>query len=182
MALSLEYIEKLIAEFARSEKGKKAIKKKYGIEYREEVDMAELKKYGERLKEIVYVAIASEIPSFKLDDIIVGEPFKSEKMGYSIKISFNEKGLKRESLYDEYDGVQDIVMLFTKGYHARDYVYGHWYRPNMTWYGGGDFVRIRSKKDREPSDFLSKAIATFNKEAKGFAFAQLENEYKTENT
>ena len=176
-------IMKLVKEYAKSPEGKKKIKETYGIEYSERIDEKSLKAYGEKMKAILFKHTAAVIDSISPDDIIVGD-VKETAEGYTLEISFREERLRRESLYvDEYygdDELQNIVLLFAKGYHARDYVYGFWSKPGegVTWYQ----PRIRSRKDREPNPFLKNAVAEFNQSSKGIAVATLEGEYNDENT
>ena len=176
-------IMEIIKEYAKSPQGKAQIKQKYGVEYAEKVDKDELKQYGEKMKAILFKHITPLIDSISMNDIIVGD-VKETKEGYQLQISFRENSLRRESLYlDGYYGdeeLQNIVLLFARGYHARDYVYGYWSKLGQSLSWTQD--RIRSKKDREPNPFLKEAVAEFNSSAKGLAIAKLEEKYNDENT
>ena len=170
----------LVEQYANSSQGKAEIQKKYGVHYRDKVSKSELIAYGNQMKQILFEHVNKIIKSIKLDDIVVEEPIIDKDGGATLKISFREGSLYRDSLYvDGYpDGLENIVLLFARGYHASDYVYGWWNLPNQTWYGGSGFVNVRSRKDREPNNFLHEAVAEFNKQTNGFAIAKLEDKYK----
>lgn len=178
--LSESYIMKLVEKYAKSPAGKAEIKKQTGITYTEKNPSAELIPYGEQMKMVLYKYIHELIRSITPDDIIVEKPYQDVDGLWKLKLSFREGALHRDSLYeDEYDGVNNIVLLFAKGYHARDYAYGHWWLPNQTWYGAGDFVNVRSRKDRDGNDFLIRAVSEFNRTiGKDFAHAELLGAYK----
>lgn len=126
MAISENYIMKLVREYAKSPEGKQAIREKYGIEYDEKFTRSQVKAYGNKMKKILYNHIHSEIKSISMDDIIVEEPLLREDGRFEIKLSFREESLHRESLYP--DGLKNIVLLFAKGYRGNSnyfcYVYG----------------------------------------------------------
>lgn len=179
--ISEDYIMKLVREYAKSPAGKTAIKKQTGLIYTDEDPSTMLTAYGEQMKNILYEHVHALIRSIILDDIVVRKPYQDKNGMWKLEISFKDGVLKRDSLdTDNYpEGVYNIVLLFAKGYHAKKYVYGHWYLPNQTWYGGGDFVHIRSKKDRNGSDFLIQAVNEFNENVgKGIAKAELLGDYK----
>lgn len=176
-------IMKIVKEYAKSPQGKAKIKNTYGVEYIEKVDAKKLKRYGEEMKTILFRHMSPLIDSITMDDIIVStvEPVEG---GYRLKISFNPDSLRRDSLYlDGYygdDALEDIVLLFSRGYHARDYVYGHWVKPGQSI---AAFQRtIKSCKDRDPNPFLSKAVEEFNDKTEDWITAKLEGEYDDENS
>jgi len=89
--------------------------------------------------------------------------------GTSVIYLYFEDDMHRDSLYPEgYDGVRNIVALLNNGYHAANYVYGHW--DNHSTAGGSVFdgrsidssTYIRSRKDREGLHFIQQAVADFN--------------------
>lgn len=186
--LSEEFIMEKLKRYANSPQGKKKIKEMYGIDYGEDSKSAkkEMIKEAKIMREILYKHITTtfenddeireRMKSFKLEDIIIGTP-KKVKDKWGIMLSFNEKALERESLYeDKYpDGVEDIVLLLTKGYHAKDYVYG-WYYTGRGY--GMDWARIQSLKDRDPEPFLQNAVNEFNEKNTSEAKAALVGEYK----
>ena len=175
-----QYVTKLVKDWAATSDGKRAIKQKFDVKYDPDFSNADVVAYAEKMREILLRWIQTKVPSFTKEDIVIETP-EQTKRGICVKLSFVKNKLKRESLFvDEYDGVDDIVLLMTKGYHARDYVYGQWYRPNMTWYGAGDFINVRSRKDRDPDNFMSEAVQEFNAQAKGDVVAILNREYKNE--
>ena len=136
-------------------------------------ERAFMKSVGSDMVEILYDRISGVVKSFRIEDIIIGEPYKVGDQ-YGISISFNEEALRRESLVpDRYpDGVSNIIRLFVTGYHARNNVRGPW----MT-HGG---IVVDSVKDREPNSFMSDAVNEFNMKFKDIARASLAEEYKTD--
>lgn len=92
--------------------------------------------------------------------------------GYlEIVISFDPDALHKESLYDEGypKGLENIVALFNNGYHAKNYVYGWWEGHSPTGTAlersssdDGDFAWVRSRKEREPLNFIQDTVAEFN--------------------
>lgn len=170
------YINKLIEDYAKSPAGKAAIKKQTGITYVDKDPSAMLMEYGERMKQILYYHVNALIKSVVPDDIIVERPYQDSDGLWKLKLSFREGSLRRDSLdLDDYpEGLNNIVLLFAKGYNARDYVYGRW----MTQYGThGD---VRSRKSREGNDFLIQAVNEFNHNGDGkvIARAELLGDYK----
>ncbi len=178
--ISEKYIMKLVKEYAKSPEGQAEIQKKYGVQYREKIPQSELMAYGEKMKQILFAHINPIIKSITMDDIIVEPPVVNKGGRLSMKISFREGSLHRESLYEDGypEGLSNIVLLFARGYHASDYAYGLWGLPNQTWYGGSGFVSVRSRKDREPNHFLHDAVNEFNGSSGGFAVAKLEEKYQ----
>lgn len=176
-----EYINKLIEQYAKSPEGKAAIKKQTGITYTDKDPSAMLMTYGEQMKKILYQHINPLIKSIIPDDIIVEKPYQGDDGLWRLKVSFREGSLERESLdVDDYPkGLHNIVLLFTKGYHAKNYVYGLWNTTgarNSHWIYWKD---VRSRKDREPNNFLTQAVNEFNNGVgKGMAKAELVGEYK----
>lgn len=190
-----EYILKRLERYANSAEGKAQIKKQYGIDLKKKhiyvgdpqkakVNESAFIKFGEQMKQILYAYTSPLIKSITLDDIIVGSPMRDKDGQWSIEISFREGSLHRDSLYDgnrgEYaDGLKNIVLLFAKGYHAKNYVYGMW---DIT--GGRsnfwlDWKDVRSKKDRSGDDFLIRAVNEFNtRVGKDVARAELLGDYK----
>lgn len=179
--ISTSYIDQLIRDYAKSPAGKAEIKKQTGLIYVEKPSEKLFSWYGEKMKSILYKYVSSLIKSVTPDDIIVGKPRQDSDGRWMIDVSFKEDSLKRESLYDyEYpEGVTNIVLLFAKGYHARDYVYGLWNttgNKNAHWIYKKD---TRSRKDREGNDFLIQAVNEFNGMTnKNVATAELVGKYK----
>ena len=166
-------IMKIIEDYAKTPEGKAAIKQATGKDYDETFTIAKARRYGEKLKSILYKHTVELIKSFTLSDIIVGDVIVNSDGLYSMKIYFNEETIKRQSLRPDLypDGLQNIVLLFAHGYHTSRPIYGVWHKQS------GD-VRIRGKRDRDPNNFLYDAIDEFNASAKGVAFAQLEDKYR----
>lgn len=174
--ISESLIMRLVRQYANSPQGKREIFRKYGLIYQEDVSTAELSSYGEKMKQILFNHINPLIRSITMDDIIVGAPKKNEKGYWTLRVSFNEGNLQRDSLYPEgssdkfgsyENGIGNIILLFAHGYHAGNYVYGTW--RNARW---------KSRKDRDPNNFLYDAVDEFNGSAHGFAVATLEEKYK----
>lgn len=173
--ISEEYIMKLVKDYAKSPAGKAAIKKQTGITYTEKDPSAVLMTYGEQMKNILYKNVNALIKSITLDDIVVQKPYQDKDGLWKLEVSFKEDSLHRESLdLENYsEGLNNIVLLFAKGYHARNHVYGFWVDKY------GNHGNVRSRKDREGSDFLIQAVNEFNNVyGKGMTRAELLGEYK----
>ena len=153
------YIMKLVKDYANSPEGRRKIKEKYGIDYKDSAPQTELLAYGKQMKQVLYKYVSGVIKSITLDDIIVGNPKKDVDGQWSLEISFREGSLRRESLDSDYfpEGISNIVLLFAKGYRASNYVYGLW---DIT--GKKDYRKVRSRKERESNDFLERAVNEFN--------------------
>ena len=113
-----------------------------------EADMLNL---AETLKEIIYKHLPESIRS-------VGETLSSSAVKYipsgtEVELRFDKDATKRKSLYEkgDPDGIENIVALLNNGYRAENYVYGYW-KGN----------KIRSKKEREPLQFMQDAVREFN--------------------
>lgn len=155
----------LLREYLKTPEGKKTLTANgSGIR----LSIKEMQRYGEKMADILYRHIVAVIPSFQRTDIIVGK-LKQEKE-YILQISFDEESLKRDSLYPKkYEGLEDIVLAFSAGWHAENYVYG-------VWEGHGE-NRIRSRKKRKANPYLKKAVAEFNAVAPKNIRAELNSEY-----
>lgn len=179
--ISESYINKLIEQYAKSPAGKAEIKKKTGLTYVDKDPSAMLTAYGEQMKGVLYKHVNALIKSITPEDIIVQKPYQDSNGIWRLEISFREGSLRRESLdTDDYpEGLTNIVLLFAKGYHARDYVYGLW---NTTGRVGTHWIYwkdVRSRKDRDGNDFLIQAVNEFNNGyGKGMAIAELVGNYK----
>lgn len=173
--ISEKHIMKKLKEYAKTDAGRAAIKKKYGIDYSERINLEPYRAYGRQMKSILLEYIGGIIHSITEKDILVGEPNIDKKGNISLTISFHEGSLQRPSLYKKGypDGVENIVLLFTHGYHAKNYVYGKWSYKRFSTH-----KPIRSRKDRKPNDFLQRAVEEFNRFAKGHAIAVLNNIYQ----
>lgn len=109
----------------------------------------------------------------------VNSPREQKDGTWKISVTFSSKALRRRSLYSDAPkknsgaalvktstgsgwftgaGVEDIIGLFTTGYTAKDSVYGSWWNNQ---YDDGDGHFIRSKRHRDPNDFVSKTIENF---------------------
>lgn len=173
--ISESYIMKLVGNWAKTPEGKAEIKRVTGKEYDEKFGVGKAREYGRKMQRILFEKINPIIKSIQLADIIVGEPVVGEDGQMQLTVSFRDGSLHRESLSpDKYpEGLNNIVLLFSKGYTARGRVHGVWHKQS------GD-VETWSRKSREPNDFLYRAVAEFNNVAKGKAIAELEDKYKHE--
>lgn len=189
-----KYLMGLVVKYANSRAGREEIKKEYGIDLGKEkltVSNGSTKKgltekdfirYGQLMKITLYLHIAPLIKSITLDDIVVGRPTKDKNGEWSLTISFRDGSLHRDSLDDnDYpEGISNIVLLFAKGYHAQNYVYGLWNntgRLNTHW---SEWKDVRSRKDRSGNDFLIQAVDEFNTKynTEGIVKAELLGRYK----
>lgn len=178
--ISEEYIMKRVEKWALSPNGQEKIKKITGKKYVPEskrYTTGENKElaYGEKMKEILFKKISLVIKSISIDDIIVGKPYRDKNGGVRLQISFREGSMHRASLNPHSEGIENIVLLFTQGYHAQKGVHGIWKRKD------GE-VEIWSRRHREPDDFLKNAVDEFNVYAEGKAVAKLEKKYLVKNT
>jgi len=169
--ISEKHIMKLLKEFASTPEGKKVIKDTYGIDYDPKKDkgktLQEYKKWGEEMKLILFEKTQPVINSISLDDILVGEPVKDKNGRYTLSISL--QNVKRESLQPEKypDGIENIVLHFSRGWSARGSVRGAWRGVDGVW----------SKRSREANPFVYDAIREFNQKAKKAAVATAGIEY-----
>ncbi len=187
--LTEEYIMKLLERYANSRAGREELKRQ-GVDIpkgeritapkagEKHVTIEELTRYGEEMKSILFAHVNPLIKSISFDDIVVGRPKKDKEGNWSLTVSFRNGSLHRDSLYTgangEYEnGLANIVLLFAKGYHAKNYVYG-------VWKNSSSAKRIKSRKDRAGSDFLIRAVDEFNAlhGADGTATAELLGKYK----
>lgn len=122
---------------------------------------------GEQMKEILFNKIQPVISSISMDDIRVHKPRKT-KEGYVVKLSLDN--VFRKSLVpEEYpQGVEDIVLHFTRGWSAKGTVRGTW----------GDREGVYSRRQRAGNTFVYDAINEFNSKLKGVATAKPDGEYK----
>lgn len=173
--ISEKYIMKRLREFAASDAGKALIKEKTGKTYIPEFGESMIKKYGDDMKKILYAHIHPIINTVKMEDIVVGEPIKDSEGNVSIKLSFEEGSLHRQSLDPDYSGIDNIVLLFAHGYQARNKVRGEWANSHVE-------GEIWSLQQRAGNDFMESAVDEFNGKAKGVCVAVLEDEYKSGGT
>ena len=179
MSLSANSINQMLEKYIKSSAGKQAVK-----QYKKDVfngkkgtgtssgiqSRNSMIQMGEKMKDILWVQIANAIPSFSRDGIILSEPEETATGDYKISVSFDEEAIHRESLYPiKYpEGVDNIVMLFTKGYdHVSGRTYGQW-NGYTTW----------NKTSRESNDFLAQAVEVFNNYSPIGVKAELDETYK----
>lgn len=104
-----------------------------------------------------------------LDHIEVGEPMPNPDGSYRVNVWFNRDEMHRDSLYPEKypDGIENIALLFAKGYDARTQVFG------VDSHGKS----VASLTHRGPNDFMGRAISRFNENMRGFAVAEANEQY-----
>lgn len=112
---------------------------------------AALKKADE-LRRVLYKYIREVIDSFEEDDIEIGTPRPDENGNYIVELRFRPERVWRPSLTGE-GGVDNIVLLFSKGYDAGAQVYGEWHGS-----------RIGSRTHLEGDDFLLRAIDEYERD------------------
>ena len=144
----------------------------------ETVTMDKKKEVGNAMADILHRHIISDtvskngdgLKSFQRSSIRV----VSEKLptGFvKMKVVFDKNALHRDSLVPEvYDGIDDIVKLFTTGYSAHGSVKGAWLTHGKE--------AVWSLRHREPSDFMRAAVSEFNVKYGRVARAELSEEYR----
>ena len=174
--ISEKYIMNRLKDWANSPAGKKVIKKKTGLMYDGDFKYSDIKKYAEVMKEYLFTHTSAVIKSIDRNDITISRIQKLKTGGYKVNISFEEEALKRESLSEYSDGLNNIVLLFSKGYEIKD----EKYVPRGDWRYKGVLVQenIRAKRRRMPHPFLENAVREFNNQTPEYIEAQLENEYQ----
>lgn len=133
------------------------------------VTLETMKLMGQKMKDILYGEIVNVIPSFDIGAIEISEPQKQSDGNYGISITIASNALHRDSLWqDGYpNGVDNIVLLFEKGWSASNSVYGKWHGKN-----------ISSRVYNPPNDFMQRAVDAFNSYAVKGAKAELGDTYK----
>lgn len=175
--LTDKYVQSLIDQYAKSPAGRAAIKKAYGIDYTGDKECpVDLTSMANEMKNILYEYICSTISSssFTLDDIVIGKTKKSaSSWEWEINISIKKDALHRESLYKQGypKGLDDLVLLYSRGYNARDYVHGYNQKKGRYMW---------SFKHRPSNDYLQKAVDEFNKRYNsGASWASLKEPYES---
>lgn len=110
------------------------------------------------------------LKSFERSSIIVKSSLLDDG-STSMKVLFDKNAIHRDSLVpDVYDGVDDIIRLFEKGYTAHGSVKGVWatHGAEAVW----------SLKHRDPNDFMNAAVSEFNRKHWKEAKAELSDNYK----
>lgn len=135
---------------------------------KEAVSVAVVLRRCERLKELLYQETVKVIPSVKLDHILVGTPVIDQNGNYVVNIEFDRRFAHRDSLFPQrYDGVDNIFLHMTHGWHAKDRVYGAWRDSD-----------VASRTSFDGSDFIQRAVEKFNKEMRGVALAEIDPMYQ----
>ncbi len=174
--ISERAIMELVQKYAVSPAGRKKIREKTGWVYSEHPER-DLIAYGEKMKIVLLKHIVPLIHSITADDIIVQPPQMINGV-WGIKLAFRKGSLRRKSLiYDELSrGINNIVLLFAKGYHASMQVEGMW---NVGSAENPNYIHVKSRQDRPANSFLLDAVKEFNAtEGGGIATALLLGEYK----
>lgn len=135
------------------------------------------------------IAKGAGVPDSVLNSIAKGiriGKLKNKGNKFTVDITFDEKEIHRESLYDdEYpDGLLNIIALFNSGYSAGNYVYGWWdnheqlgIAASESAYRSGIGMKdafVRSRKEREGLWFVSDAIDAFNDTYKSYGIKAID--------
>lgn len=180
--VKLSSIQNILKDYENSDKGKKHIQSI--VKAYQDKGISTTRGGGRILTdEDMYEAAAKFIHVLNLtaDEYDLPDSIKKHfrTMGYSkihkladgtevIWIYFTDD-LSRQSLYsDGYDGVENIVALFNKGYEAKNFVYGDWDGHSPTGEARVDnrsiesSAYIRSRIKREGLHFMQQAVSDFN--------------------
>lgn len=116
-------------------------------------------------------ANAASLPESVRANVASVAPHRPQKgRGGSIKaeINFESVWLSRESLIPErYGGIDNIIVLFEKGYHANGQVFGEWHGQ-----------RVGSLTEREGLGFIADAVNDFNEKYESLGIvATVQGEY-----
>lgn len=167
----INYLKRVIKEYAASDAGKADIKEQIGVTYDPKFTKGTAKRYVELLRHNIYVAIRERIESFSPASISCSEVRVGTNGRFYADIILNAAALRRESLYPEKypEGVDNIVLHFVHGWHAKNYAYGVWRdRSSFT----------VSRKDKEPDSFLEDVVNEFNSAMGEIAIAYIDPKYK----
>lgn len=167
----LNYIKRLVKDYAASETGRSDIKEQTGVTYDPRFTANTARRYIEILRQNLYFGIRERITSFKPSDIICSDITAGEAGLFHGEIRLNREALRRESLYpEEYpEGVNDIVLHFVHGWHAKDYAYGVWSDRGSS---------VRSRKDKDPDPFLETIVNDFNSTMGDIVVAHIDDKYR----
>ena len=127
-------------------------------------------RYAEEAKRFIIASLPDELKGgsahpISESDLQVGPVEITPSGDFLIRMWWNPTAVHRESLYEEeYDGIDDIVQLFSNGYHAKSYAYGWWdgHSGRYSLRGTENSVWVRSRISRDPKPFLEAAVAAFN--------------------
>lgn len=181
-------INKMLADYMKSDSGKKEIAAQTGITF-EEYSTDKMKLIAQELSDMIVDAYLSEVKHtgkyFDKSLIRIGVPSNTTKGKVRLRITFDKKALFRQSLvvgdgsygygspyktkypftsingFDYYatgEGVYDIVGLLTQGYSTKP-VYGYWWDNKNNNEGSGH--KIKNKRTRSGSDFVTRAVNNF---------------------
>ena len=178
--LTEKYVQSLIDQYAKSPAGRAAIKKAYGVDYTgDKTCPVDLTSMANEMREILFKYINATIKSstFSINDIKIGKTKKSSRAWeWEITISIDKEAVRRESLYPQgyTEGLNDLILLYSTGYNARDYVHG--YNKKKGRY-------MWSIPHRPQNDFLEKAVEEFNqKYNSGATWGELKPPYGGDTT
>ena len=173
--ISEKYINDLLKKYAKTPEGKKAVVNYFLNENREHISSA-----AADMAKILLRYVQKEIDSITMEDIYIGLPKVNRKYEIEMMVGFREDNLQRNSLWQERypDGIENIVLLFSRGYKTKGRVQGRWEHPKT-----GEVIRewTYSKTSREPSTFLQDAVLEFNTANKYGATAVLTEKYSRKN-
>lgn len=121
--------------------------------------------------EIVKTAASYDLAPSVMHDIssiACSEPYQTNDGNFRIDLGFTAD-LSRESLYDDGEGIVNIIALFNNGYMASDRVYGFWEGHKYTGSEnvlrvtpGENYAYIPSKIGRPALQFMQQAVRNYN--------------------
>lgn len=187
--LTASGINKLLIDYMKSDAGKKEIEKQTKETL---VDMpdAKMQSIAKELSDMIIDAYLEEVKHsgkyFDRDTIRIGKPHVAAEGKTRVRITFDKKGLFRQSLvvggdggpfyknrgttqytfrscdgFDYYatgKGVYDIIGLFTQGYEPTKPVYGYWWDNENN---NETTNWVHNKRSREGSNFVTRAVNAF---------------------
>lgn len=185
MALSADFINQLLKQFAQTSSGQTAMKNFFAKHGASAVDTRKADALAQQMVALLGDHIRSVIPSFDTSAIHALPAAPDKNGNLKIQIVIDEDALWRDSLspnpaatdtsgWKNYAtkngrlGTDNIVLQFAKGWDTgMKAVFGEWH---------GHYVE--SAYLRAPSDFLLSAVSEFNRSAPKGVKAKLEEKYK----
>lgn len=184
--LTASGINKFLIDYMKSDDGKKEIERQTKETLVDMTD-SQMQAIAEELSDMIIDAYLDEVKHsgkyFDRDTIRIGKPHVAAEGKTRVRITFDKKGLFRQSLvvgdggygygnatspYQFYDtnglsyyatgpGVYDIIGLLTQGYSTKP-VYGYWWNNKNNTEGD---IRIKNKTSRAGSNFVTRAVNAF---------------------
>lgn len=137
-------LEEKLRAFAKTPKGKKMVASS-------PVVISEAKKDAETMRDILAAKTASVIKSVGADAINISAPEPREE-GLTVELNFAPEAVIRHSLVPEkFEDIENIVLLFSRGWSARGVVWGEWHGRT-----------VASRRFYPPNPFMKEAVEAFN--------------------